>query len=145
MPEPLLEIDGLSCGWGKLNELTQAVARIRKAGKKVYGFVESGSTKDYALGLACNDLAMPEAGMLLLTGMRMEISFYKGLLNKLGVQADFIAMGDFKSAGEPFTRESLSEPNRKQLTSILDDYYDHEIVGRIVAARPARHFTAEKV
>ena len=141
----LLEIDGLACGWGKLNELAQAVARIRKAGKKVYAHTENGATKDYLLGLACDDLAMPEASMLMLVGVRLEMSFYKGLFQKLGVKADFIQMGDFKGAAEPYTRDSLSEPNRKQLTSILDDFYEKEMVARIVAARPARKFTAAGV
>jgi protease-4 len=141
----VLQIDGLACGWGKLNELAQAISRVRQSGKKVFAYVDSGATKDYLLGLACDELAMPEAGMLLLTGVRMEVSFYKGLLKKLGVQADFIHIGDFKSAAEPFTRDSLSEPNRKQLTSLLDDFFDREIVGRIVASRPARKFNSEQV
>ncbi len=141
----LLEINGLAVGWGKLNELIQAVAHVRQSGKKVFAHVESGLTRDYILGLACDDVAMPEAGMLLLTGVRMEFGFYKGLLKKLGIQADFIHMGDYKGAAEPFTRDSLSEPNRRQLTSILDDFYDKEIVERIVKARPARKFSDDKV
>jgi protease-4 len=141
----LLEIDGLSCGWGKLNELAQAIAHVRQSGKKVYAHVESGATKDYILGLSCDELAMPEASMLLLTGVRMEVSFYKGLFEKLGIKADFIQMGDFKGAAEPFIRDSLSEPNRKQLNSILDDFYDREIVGRIVAGRPERKMTPDQV
>jgi len=141
----LLEIDGVSCGWGKLNELTQAIKKLRQSGKKVYAHVESGTAKDYMLALACDDLAMPEASMLMLTGLRMEVSFYKGLFKKLGIQADFIQMGDFKGAAEPFVRDSLSEPNRKQLNSILDDFYDKDIVERIVHARPQRKWNAEQV
>ncbi len=141
----LLQIDGLGAGWGKLHELAEVIRKVRKSGKKVYAHVESGAGKDYLLGLSCDEVAMPEAGMLMLTGMRMEVSFYKGLFKKLGVQADFIQMGEFKGAAEPYTRDSLSEANRKQLTSILDDFYDREMVGRIVAARPERKFTPEGV
>jgi protease-4 len=140
-----LEIDGLAAGWGKLEELSKAIAKVRSKGKKVYAYVESGATRDYLLGLACDEVCMPEPAWLMLVGTRIEATFYKGLLAKLGVQADFLHMGDFKSAAEPFTRDSLSEPNRKQLTAMLDDFYDHQIVGRIVAARPERKLSAAQV
>src|SRR5207302_1998635 len=69
-----LEIDGLAIGWGKLDELTRAIASFRTSGKKVFAYVESGSTKDYLLALACDDVCFPESTWLMLTGMRMEVS-----------------------------------------------------------------------
>jgi protease-4 len=131
----LLEINGVSAGWGKLNELTQVIASVRASGKKVFAHVESGNSKDYLLALACDEVCQPESSWLMLTGIRMEFSFYKDLLKMIGVQADMLHIGDYKGAAEPYTRDSLSEPNRKQLTSIIDDFYEHEIVGRIVTAR----------
>src|SRR5262245_22388378 len=62
----LLEIDGLRVGWGKAHELAQAVARVRSGGKKVYAYVQSGTTRDYALALACDEIAMPESASLML-------------------------------------------------------------------------------
>jgi protease-4 len=131
----LLEIDGLAVNWGKVNELTRAIQDFRKSGKKVFAYVESGSTRDYAVGLACDEVALPPVGMLLLTGARIEVTFFKPLLEKLGVKADMLQMGEYKGAAEPLTRDKLSDANRKQLTSILDDYFDNEVVGRIVASR----------
>ncbi|MFO0842188.1 MAG: signal peptide peptidase SppA [Gemmataceae bacterium] len=131
----LLEVDGVSVGWGKLNELSRAVAFVRASGKKVYAHTESGNRGDYILSLAADDVCMPEAAWLMLTGIRAEATFYKGLLEKVGVKADFLTMGDFKSAAEPFTRDSLSDANRQQLTAIIDDTFQHDIVGRIATAR----------
>jgi protease-4 len=139
----LLEIDNLGGGWGKLNELTQAIAAFRAKGKKAFAHMEEGNTKDYLVALACDEVCLPESAWLMLTGLRIEVSFYKDLLDKIGVKADMLHIGDYKSAAEPFTRDSLSEPNRKQLTSVLDDYFDHEIVARIVKSR--KNLTAEKV
>jgi protease-4 len=141
----LLEVNGVSAGWGKLNELTEAVAAFRATGKKAYAHLESGSTKDYLIGLACDEVCLPESTWLMLTGVRMEVSFYKDLFAKIGVKADMLQMGDFKGAAEPYTRDSLSEPNRKQLTSVLDDFYEKEIVGRIVKARALRKLSDDKV
>ncbi len=88
---------------------------------------------------------MPESGMLLLTGLRIEAFFYKKLFENIGVQADMLQMGDFKGAVEPYTRTSLSEPNRKQLQSVLDDRYQHDLVKRLIQARPDRKWTEEHV
>lgn len=141
----LLEINGVSVGWGKVNELTQAIRSLRAAGKKVFAFVESGNVKDYLIALACDEVTVPEASWLMLTGLRVEATFYKDLLAKVGVKADMLQMGDFKGAAEPYTRNSLSDQNRQQLTAVLDDFFAHELIGRIVAGRPAQKLTAERV
>jgi protease-4 len=140
-----LEFDGLKVSWGKLDELSRAVADFRKSGKKVYAYIESGNTKDYLAALACDEVCVPQQGWLMLVGLRAEVSFYKNLFEKIGVQADMLQMGDFKAAAEPFMRDRLSEPARRQLTRVLDDFYDKSLVERIVQSRPQQNFTAEQV
>lgn len=140
-----LQFDGLSIGWGKLDELSRVIGAVRKSGKKVYAYLESGNTKDYLVALACDEICLPEPGWLMLTGMRAEVSFYKDLFEKIGVKADMLQMGDFKAAAEPFMRNSMSKPARAQLTSVIDDYYEKSLVERIVHARDDRQFTAEQV
>ncbi len=140
-----LHLDGLQIGWGKLDELTRAIAAVRQSGKKVFAYLEAGETKDYLVALSCDEICLPDAGWLMLVGMRVEVSFYKDLLDKLGVKADFLQMGDFKSAAEPFTRNSLSPENRKQLESVLDDHFDHDLVARLIAGRKNKKWTPEQV
>jgi protease IV len=140
-----LQLDGLSVGWAKIDELSRAIADFRKSGKKVYAYLEAGNTKDFLLALACDEICLPESGWLMLTGIRAEVSFYKDLFEKIGVKADMLQMGDFKAAAEPFMRSSMSEPARKQLTSVIDDYYMNNIVERIVRLRTAKKFTPEQV
>jgi protease-4 len=141
----LLEINNVGVGWGKLNELSKAIAAFRATGKKAFAHLESGTSKDYLVALGCDEVCLPEPAWLMLTGIRMEVSFYKDLFEKIGVKADMLQMGDFKGAAEPYTRTSLSEPNRKQLTSVLDDYFEHEIVARIANARANRKLSVAKV
>jgi protease-4 len=140
-----LELDGASLGWAKLDELSRVLADFRKSGKKVFAYLETGDPKDYLIALSCDEIAMPESGTLELIGMRIEVSFYKELFDKIGVYADFLKMGDFKGAIEPFTQTKLSEANRKQLTSVLDDYFEHEYVGRILKGRVGKKWTPEEV
>jgi protease-4 len=130
-----LQLDGLHVGYGKIDELSRAIADFRKSGKKAFAYVESGETGDYMLALACDEVCMPEGGWLMLVGMRLEVTFFKDLFDKIGVKADMLQMGDFKGAAEPFTRNSLSEPNKKQLRSLLDDRFDKGMVAHVAKAR----------
>jgi protease-4 len=140
-----LQLDGLHIGWGKLDELSRAIAEFRKSGKKVYAYLEAGDTKDYLVALACDEVCVPESGWLMLTGMRAEVTFFKELFDKIGVQADMLQMGDFKSAAEPFMRKSMSKPARAQLTRVLDDYYENSLVERIAQARSLSNEQVKKL
>lgn len=141
----VLEIEDIGAGWGKLDELAQAMADFRKSGKKIYTYIESGEMKDYLAAVSSDKVFVPEAGWLMLTGLRAEVTFYKALLDKIGAQADFLKMGDFKSAVEPYTRTSMSESSRKQLETVLDDFFHQSIVQRIVTQRASRNLKAEQV
>ncbi len=138
-----LEIDGLRAGWGKLDELRRAVTDFRKSGKKAFAYLQDGETKDYLLALSCDEVAMPEPAWLMLTGLRTEVSFYKGLFDKLGVKADMLQMGEFKGAAEPYTRTQMSPQFRKQLEGVVDDYFEKGLVAAVAEAR--KGLTPEKV
>lgn len=120
----ILRIDDPSIGWGKLNELRQAIAGVRKSGKKVYALVDSPGTKDYLVASACDEIVMPESGTLMMLGLRAEVSFYKNLLDMLDVKGEMLRVGEYKSAAEPFNRTEMSEPFRREMEAVLDDYYD---------------------
>lgn len=120
----VLEIGSASLSRGKLNELRDAVARTRAKGKKVYAQLESADAGQLQLATACNEIIMPEAGIIAIPGLQLQISYYKDLLEKVGVEADMIHVGDYKGAAEPLTRRNMSEPVRKNLTALVDDLYD---------------------
>jgi protease-4 len=119
----VLQIDSIM-GRGKLNELRDSIKRVQSKGKKVYALVESAMGPQYELAAACDEIIMPESGEVLLPGVRAEFAFYKDLLAKIGIEADMMHVGDYKGAAEPFTRDSLSEPVRKNMTALIDDFYD---------------------
>lgn len=113
-------------GLAKADEVRAAIARVRQAGKKVYADVHSAvSLRDYLVAAACDQIVMPESGSLMITGVEAEVIFFKGLFDKLGIAADFIQIGDFKGAAEPFTRNSMSPEFRQQYEAVIDDYYRH--------------------
>ncbi len=140
----VLRIRGPIGGYGKVAELQQAVERTRKAGKKVYAQLESGSTLDYLLACSCDEIIMPESGMLMIPGVRMEAIYFKGLLDKLGIVGDFMHVGAFKGAAEPLTRKSMSPEVRYNRTALVEDLYG-QIVRTIAESRELEVETVKKL
>jgi protease-4 len=119
----ILRIHDHSIGWAKMNTIRKAIARIQAKGKKVHAWLADASNMDYVLASACDEVVMPEPGTLMLVGMRAEVSFYKNLFDLIGVKAEMLRVGEFKSAAEPYTRTSMSPEFRKEMEEILDDRY----------------------
>ncbi|MBX7102690.1 MAG: signal peptide peptidase SppA, partial [Gemmataceae bacterium] len=140
-----LEFGGISAGFGKVDELRQALTAFKATGKKVFCYAESYAAKDYLVAASCDLIGLPESGGVDIHGMRAEITFYKDMFEKVNVKADFLQMGDFKGAAEPYMRSSMSPEFRKQYESVIDDFFEKSYVGAIVAARPEKNRTPESV
>jgi len=84
-----------------------------------------------------------EAGVVMTVGVRAEITFYKKLFDMLGVKAEMLRVGEFKSAAEPYSRTEMSPEFRKEMEEILDDFY-RQIITDIASSRklPAEKVTA---
>ena len=123
----LLKIEGLGIGWAKLQELRDKIIQLRSDGIEVISYLESGGNVEYLLACAADRIVLMPAGMVGLTGLRAEVMFYRGLLDKLDIKADMYAVGKYKSAIEPFMRDSMSEAQREAMTAILDDLYAQQV------------------
>ena len=134
----VLHIDGLQIGFAKMEELRKAIAEFRKSGKKVFTYMESGDAKDYLVACEADLVCMPAPGWLMLVGTRTEIMFYKDLFEKLGIRADFLQMGIFKFAAEPFIRNSMSKEAKAQYNLVLDDFFANCYVGSIARSRKGK-------
>lgn len=116
---------GISAGWAKLQEIHADLTRLAKSGKPVAAYLRSPSTREYYLATAAGRLYMPPEDMLDLKGLRAELTYFRGTLDKLGVQAEIEHAGKYKDYGDTFTRTSMSPETREVLTSILDGLYGH--------------------
>ena len=139
----VLRIRGLQIGRGKLNELRKAVGRLRHHGKAVIADVHFAMPADYLVATACDKIVMPESGSLVLPGIRAEVTFYKDLFDKVGLQADMLQVGDFKGAAEPYTRSKMSEAFRRQYERVVDELYD-QMVDTIAEARQLKRKDVEQ-
>lgn len=130
----LLDVDMPQMGWGKADELRDAIADFRTSGKPIYGFMEIGLNKDYYIASACEKVFLPPSGDIYVNGFAAEAMFYRGSLDKLGVEPEVIQIGKYKSAPEQYTRKTMSDGQREVLNAVLDDYYAR-FVGGIAEAR----------
>jgi len=130
----VLHLADMEVGWAKAQELRQAVERLRKANKPVICYLDSAGNADYFVACAADRIVLHPAGTLALVGLRGEVLFWKGLLDKIGVQGDLLQVGNYKGASEPFTRSEASEFFREAVNSVMDDYM-RQLVDAVAAAR----------
>jgi protease IV len=130
----LLDINFPGIGWGKADELRDAIADFRTSGKPVYAYMEMGSNKEYYIAASADKIYLPPTGDLFIYGFAAQSQFYKGSLDKLGVEWEDVHVGKYKSANEMFTRKDHSPESREVVNAILDDYYGR-VVGAIADAR----------
>lgn len=119
----VLDISFLQTGFAKLYEIRRLIEEFRGSGKKILAYMDLGLTRDYYLATACDSIYMQPEGVLLLTGLAASVTFYKGLFDLIGVEADFEHVGKFKNAPDVYTRQSMSDPQKEVLDEILDDRF----------------------
>ncbi|MBT4887611.1 MAG: signal peptide peptidase SppA [Planctomycetaceae bacterium] len=123
----LLSIQSPRLGRARVLELRESIQHIRDQGKPVVAHLISGEPLDYSVAAACDRVVMPPAATLAITGVRTEVTFYKGLLDRLGIQAEILQVGEFKGAGEPLTRVSMSPQLRQQYESFVGDLFEQMV------------------
>ncbi len=121
-----LRLKGLSAGWATLEEVRQSVLETRRSGVPViassdeFGMTEKG----YFVASAADSVFTAPQSSFEYNGFATILTFFDGAFERLDVEPQLIRAGKYKSAGEPFVREDLSEPNREQLTALLETVND---------------------
>ena len=120
----LLDINFPSIGWGKADELRDAVKDFRESGKPVYAYMEIGANKDYYIATSAEKIFLPPSGDLYVNGFAAEAMFYKGSLDKLGVETDVIQIGPkYKNAPDQYTKTKMGDGQKEVINAVLDEYY----------------------
>ncbi len=102
-----------------VQELRDAVAHLRSNGKRVLCHLEDAGGAELYLCAAANKTYINPAGGLRFAGLKTTHLYFGSLLQKLGIRADFVRIGKFKSAPERFTRDSATDPARGATIDLL--------------------------
>jgi len=120
----MLDINFPGIGWGKADELRDAIADFKTSGKKVYAYMQLGMNREYYIATAADKIFLPPSGDLYVNGFAAEAMFYKGSLDKLGIEADVIQIGPkYKNAPDQYTKKQMGEGQREVINAVLDEYY----------------------
>ena len=130
----LLRPAGIRAGWAKLEELRSALERFRQQDKKVIALLGQAGAREYYLATVADEVILSPSGLLDLKGMRAEVSFFRDMLGKVGIQADLEHIGAYKNFSDQFTENQMSDAFREATTSMLDAVYGN-FVQTVATAR----------
>ncbi|TAJ15080.1 signal peptide peptidase SppA [Marinilabiliaceae bacterium JC017] len=129
-----LESGRLNAGYATIEEIRNALIDFKESGKFIYSFAPIYSQKAYYLATAADKIYLNPSGMLEFKGLFAQRTFFKGTLDKIGVEMQIFKHGKFKSAVEPFIREEMSEPARLQTETYINSMW-HHLVAKIADQR----------
>ncbi|MEM6736943.1 MAG: signal peptide peptidase SppA [Bacteroidota bacterium] len=113
----------LSGGYAALQEIRDALIDFKGSGKFVYAYGEYMSESDYYVASVADSLFLNPTGAMEFNGLSVNITFFKGMFEKLEIEPEIFRVGKFKSYVEPYTRKDLSRENELQYTELLESVY----------------------
>ena len=139
----VITMDALGASLAQFEEMYAALELFKESGKPIYLHSESASisTVGYAFYSVATHFNLVPTAILNLTGMYSESMYLKDGLEKIGVAADVVHIGDYKSAGEMVMRNGPSPAAEEAQNWMLDSLYE-SVVDMIARSRD---FTADEV
>jgi len=119
----ILRIRSLDIGWGKAQDLRDAILALHDKGKRTFAYVECesfGANREYYVASAADQVWLSPGTRTPFIGLAADYIFLGGLWEKLGVSIEVEKVGKYKSATETFTATQMSEANAEMVNSIMD-------------------------
>lgn len=142
--ELVIKMRQSSLGLAQAQELRDALKYFKNSGKSVVCHLSLPSNIGYYIAAVSDSILIPPVSQLNLIGLKAELTFYAGTLDKLGVEVDLVKIGSYKSAAETLTRSESSEANQEQVNRLLDDLYG-QFVGGIAEGRALSADSVKKI
>jgi protease IV len=129
-----LNFGGLMAGRAAMQDIRKGIIDFKKSGKFVYAYSENYSQSEYYIASAADKVFLNPQGGMDWRGLSMGLMFFKGALEKLGIEMTIYRHGKFKSAIEPFILDKMSDANRLQAETFLNSIWNSMLVD-IAASR----------
>src|SRR5215211_4333124 len=131
----ILRVRSLNAGWAVLEELRRELFAFRGRGGRVVAYLaDPVDSRSYYLACAGDEILAAPLATIGVIGVRSRVNFLKDALERIGLEAEVIAVSPYKSAGDPFVRNDFSRESRGQAERLLQRRYE-ELVGAISQAR----------
>lgn len=130
-----LDLSDFPSGMSTLEDIRNALLEFKKTGKFIISYGEVYSQKAYYLATVADKIYLNPEGDLMLKGMAGELVFFKGTLEKLGIDAQIIRHGKYKAAVEPFMLDKMSPENRAQTQAYVNALWGQMVKGMAEARK----------
>lgn len=137
--------DLLGCDTTKLMDIGKVLREFKDTGKPIFAHATTFTQGQYFLASNANATYVSPLGGIALTGFGLYPTYFKGLLDKTKVNFHIFRVGEYKSAVEPFTRDSMSEPTRNigraWLTTLWQTYLNQVAQNRNISPASLTSYT----
>ncbi len=124
-----LDLSDIPAGIATTDEIRDGLLDFKSSGKFIWAYSEVYSQKSYYLATTADKIFLNPQGIVDFKGLAMQMTFLKGMLDKLDVKMQVISHGKFKAATEPLFLDKMSAENRKQTSKLIGDIWEKMLTG----------------
>jgi len=145
-PGVLVRFGSARFGWARAQEVGELFAKLRERKKHIVCHADGwGNTTTWIAARGCDRVWVSPAGGVEAVGLAAELIYAHRLLTeKLGIDVDFLQIGKFKGAEEPFTRDGPSQEARASLEGVLGAIRQQWLAGLAEARGEAMRAAVEE-
>lgn len=106
-----------------MRAIREALVDFRTSGKFIYSYAPYYAQGGYYLSSVADKVTLAPLGVVDWRGFSAQYPFFKDVLDRIGVDYEVFFAGRYKSASEPYRRNSMSEPSKDQTRAFLGEMY----------------------
>jgi len=116
-----LDLEGMTGGsLDKLRAVAAAVERFKSSGKPVIAAGGNMDQSQYYLAVQADELYLNPAGGIFLEGLAYYRPYFSSALGKLSIDWHVFRTGDYKTYGDGFIRDDMSDAEKEEIRPVLD-------------------------
>lgn len=118
-----LEIKDVHAGIATWERLRTSLEKFKKSGKKVISYADNYTLLPYYVASVSDEIVLHPMGYVEWKGLSAQLLYFKSMLDAIGVKAEPVKVGKYKSAIEPFVSDTMSSDNEFQIRALIDDLW----------------------
>lgn len=130
----VLRARNLNAGWATLEELRRELSAYRERGGRVVAYLIEAGVGAYYLASVADEVVATPLTTFDVTGVRASVTFLRDALDRVGVEAEVVAVSPYKSAYDRFARNDFSKESREQTERLVERRYE-EVVAAVSSGR----------
>lgn len=124
----------IESGWASVTSLRRALEDFKTSGKFIIAYADRYTPRGYFLASVADQVYVNPQGSVSFDGISLPVMFYKGLLDKVGVEMMVFKVGTYKSAVEPYILKEMSQANREQMEGFSSSLWSY-VLGQVGKSR----------